>query len=130
MAKTPQFNVEDFPTLSEEGGPNIDEQYVPEFVPLTAGTLNLEAELLEQYNRARRLLHEAQYDNTISLNQKAAALNSATAIIGALTKNQAELYSLERIKKIEAVLIEVLKAFPDMQAEFMVKYEEALGVDE
>jgi hypothetical protein len=127
MSQPPKFNAEDFPTLAESGGQNLDEQYIPEFIPLTSTTLNLEFELLEQYNRARKLLHDAQYDTTISLNQKSAALNSATAIIGALTKNQAELYSLERIKKIENVLIETLKLFPDMQTEFMAKYEEALG---
>ena len=127
MSKTPQFNAEDFPTLSESGGIDLEEQYIPEFVPLTSATLNLEFELLEQYNRARKLLHDAQCDTTISLNQKAAALNSATTIIGALTKSQAELYSLERIKKIEAVLIETLKLFPEMQTEFMTKYEESLN---
>lgn len=125
-----RFNVEDFPSLSTSRGKDDSPVVIiPEFIPLTAATLNLEVELLEQYNRARKLLHEANYDDDIPLNQKAATINSATSIIGALIKSQAELYSLERIKKIESVLIEVLKAFPDMQEEFMVKYAEALGPD-
>lgn len=126
----PRFNVEDFPSLRTEKADD-DKSFVviPEFIPLTAATLNLEVELLEQYNRARKLLHDANYDDEIPLNQKAATINSATSIIGALIKSQAELYSLERIKKIETVLIEVLKAFPDLQEEFMTKYAEALGPD-
>lgn len=129
MATKPRFNVEDFPTLAETGGPATEERYVPEFIPLTSDNLNLEHELLEQYNRARKILHEASYDDSIAVNQKAAALNSATSIISALTRTQAELYSLERIKKIETVLIEVLKKFPELQQEFLARYEEALGDD-
>lgn len=124
----PTFNAEDFPALREK--PDANEQYIPDFIPLTAITLNLEVELLEQYNRARKLLHDANYDEEIPLSQKAAALNSATSIIGALIKSQAELYSLERIKKIENVLIQTLKRFPEMQEEFMNVYTESLGPED
>ena len=118
----PEFNAEDFPTIAK----SADEVYIPDFIPLTNASLNLESELLEQYNRARKLLHDASYDDSIPLSQKAAALNSATSIIGALIKSQAELYSLERIKKIENVLITTLKAFPDLQSEFMQLYTQNL----
>lgn len=119
---------DDFPSIDRPPtkAPDYDTPYVPEFVPLTAITLNLEDELLEQYNRARRLLHAAQYDDSIPLNQKATAINSATTILGALIKSQAELYSLERVKLIEAVLVATLKKFPDLQAEFLPAYEEGL----
>jgi len=116
----PEFNLEDFPILRDKS--DASEQYIPDFVPLTAITLNLEVELLEQYNRARKLLHDANYDEEVPLSQKAAALNSATSIIGALIKSQAELYSLERIKKIESVLIATLKKFPELQEEFIEAY--------
>lgn len=119
----PEFNAEDFPSLKSKA----EEVYIPDFVPLTSTSLNLEDELLEQYNRARKLLHDANYDEEIPLSQKAAALNSATSIIGALIKSQAELYSLERIKKIESVLIATLKKFPDLQEEFMEAYTMNLG---
>lgn len=118
----PEFNAEDFPSIAK----SADEVYIPDFIPLTNASLNLESELLEQYNRARKLLHDASYDDSIPLSQKAAALNSATSIIGALIKSQAELYSLERIKKIENVLITTLKAFPDLQSEFMQLYTQNL----
>ena len=121
----PEYNLEDFPNLKRET--SADEVYIPDFIPLTSTSLNLEVELLEQYNRARKLLHEANYNQEVPLSQKAAALNSATSIIAALIRSQAELYSLERIKKIESVLIETLKKFPEMQEEFMTLYTENLG---
>jgi hypothetical protein len=123
----PEFNMEDFPAL--KGKTDASDVYIPAFVPLTATGLNLEDELLEQYNRARKILHDASYDEGIPLSQKAAALNSATSIIGALIKSQAELYSLERIKKIENVLIATLKKFPELQDEFMAAYSIDLGND-
>jgi hypothetical protein len=121
----PEFNMEDFPVL--KGKADENDTYKPDFVPLTATGLNLETELLEQYNRARRVLHDAEYDSDVPLSQKAAALNSATTIIGALIKSQAELYSLERVKKIENALITTLKKYPELQESFMQEYTTNLG---
>lgn len=97
--------------------------FVAPFIELTSIDLNLEAEILIQYNRARRLLHAAEYDETIPLNQKAQALNSATAILAALTKSQGELHSIEKVRKIEAALIKTLKAFPEVNQAFLDEYE-------
>lgn len=121
------MNFEDFPSLdgADKRQKPVAPKVVVPYTPLTAMNLNLETELLEQYNRARRLLHDAEYDSDVPLNQKAQALNSATAIIGALIKSQADLYSLERIKKIETVLLDTLRAFPELQEMFMRQYTEA-----
>lgn len=114
----------DFPTLGEapEQDPLLDE-YV-EFVPLTAEGLNLEEQLLIQYNEARHMIYVA---NNAPIRERTQALHAATAILAALTRSQAELYSLERIKKIESVLLEVLKEFPDLQKPFLERYELALN---
>ncbi len=128
--RPPAFNTEDFPSLQRSKsaeGPDEPDGYIPEYVPLTSASLNLEEQLLAQYNRAGKLLHEAGYDKNTPLSQKASALNSATAILSALTKMQAELYSLERVKVMESCLIETLKNFPEVQAEFLDKYEAALA---
>lgn len=124
----PKFNKEDFPSLGDSYVHKDEpDAYIPPYVELTSANLNLEEQLLAQYNRAGRLLHEASYDKETPLSQKAAALNSATTILGALTRMQAELYSLERIKAIEGCLIEVLKQFPEIQAAFLERYEAALS---
>ena len=116
----------EFPSLGRSR-PAYSEPAVPAFVPVTA--INLEDELLAQYNRAQQLLHDASYNQGIPLNQKAQALNSATAILAALTKSQSELYSSERFKKIENILIDTLKEFTELSEAFMARYREVLGND-
>lgn len=127
-------NYEDFPALSrdranrefyyesEAGG---DKPLVPDLTDLTVSTLDLKNELLEQYNRARKLLHEASYNAEVPLNQKASVINSATSILAALTKSQAELHSVEEVKKLELALVTALKKFPELQEEFMKVYKAA-----
>lgn len=106
-----------------------EEVYVAPFVEITELDLNLEVELLAQYNKARKLLHAAEVDASTPLNQKAQVINSATSILAALTKSQAELYSLERIRRIEHILIKTLKLYPELQEAFMADYAEAFGND-
>ena len=124
----------DFPSLDKppNKGSDFDLPYkapAPDFIPLLAASLNLETELLSQYNEARRLIHIATYDDEVPVNQKAQAVNTATTVLAALIKSQADLYSLERVKKIEATLLDVLKEFPDMQEPFMKAYEIALNAE-
>jgi hypothetical protein len=126
------FNGNDFPSLNRgnrlaaEELAAAREVYVPDYVPVTSIQLNLQDAMLEQYNRARKLLHDSEYDTGIPLNQRAQALNSTTSIIAAITKSQTELFSVERIKQMEESLLEVLQEFPELQAAFLVKYEAAL----
>jgi hypothetical protein len=128
------MNFEDFPTLSRkrparyaeviaDAPPEpIEEIVIPELAKLTLGDLNLKSELLTQYNSARQLLHDASYNPATPLNQKAQVINSATSILGQLTKSEAELHSVEEVKKVEAVLITTLKLFPELQEEFLKQY--------
>lgn len=119
---------DDFPSLRSDPASEPRDEVIPEFVILTPDTLNLESELLAQYNEARRLMFDAQYGTIpIPVNQRAQAVNTATTVLAALTKSQAELYSLERIKKIENCLLETLKAYPELQESFLISYEAALN---
>lgn len=119
---------DDFPSLESDAIKDPSDEVVPEFIILTPDKLNLESELLAQYNEARRLMFDAQYGTIpIPVNQRAQAVNTATTVLAALTKSQAELYSLERIKKIENCLLETLKAYPELQEAFLISYEAALN---
>lgn len=119
---------DDFPSLQSDAIKDPSDEVVPEFIILTPDKLNLESELLAQYNEARRLMFDAQYGTIpIPVNQRAQAVNTATTVLAALTKSQAELYSLERIKKIENCLLETLKAYPELQEAFLISYEAALN---
>ncbi len=115
-----------FPSLAK---PPVIEQPAP-VIKQQAATLrelNLEDELLAQYHRATLLLSDAEHDETVTLAQKAQTLNGITAILAQITKSQAELYSVERVKTMEAVLIKTLKAYPHLSQAFLVSYEEALN---
>lgn len=121
------MNFEDFPSLSRERearGEDTLDPVIPELEELTLKGLNLKVELLTQYNRTRQMLHTASYDDKIPLNQKAQVINAASSILSQLTRSEAELHSVEEVKKIEAVLITTLKEFPELQEAFLKRYAE------
>lgn len=90
--------------------------------------IDVRRELIEQFNMAKRLMAEAEYDEGSSINQKASGLNALTAILNSLTKMQTDLFNAERVKTLEATLLEVLKEFPELQAAFMEKYKKRVKV--
>lgn len=90
--------------------------------------LNVEHELLRQYQAAKRLFEAAEHDETTPLNQKAQTLNSISSILSAIIKTQTELYDAERLKALEAVLADTLREFPELEAAFMTAYKTRLGI--
>ena len=92
--------------------------------------LDAQAELLEQYTTAKRLLSDAEYDEQTPLNQKAQALNTISNILGNIVKNRTELYNSERLRLLEATLLEVLQEFPTLAEKFMPVYEARLKLKE
>lgn len=86
--------------------------------------LNLETEIVLQYQRAKALLGRVIADTKIPTNQKAQVANSCMAILEQLVKMQGKLYSAERFKAIEQCLIKALKTLPrEAQEKFFVDYE-------
>lgn len=114
---------QDFPSLGDEPK---KEEYQPAFVPVTADSLNLGSEFLNNLNSAKKLFHAVTYDEEIPVAQKAQLLNAVTSIINALVKGQAELYSMEEVKIIERALVSTLRKFPTVEVDFMAEYEGAL----
>lgn len=90
--------------------------------------LNVEHELLRQYQAAKRLFEAAEHDETTPLNQKAQTLNSISSILSAIIKTQTELYDAERLKALEAVLADTLREFPELETAFMTAYKTRLGI--
>ena len=88
--------------------------------------LDLDKELLEQYQSAKKLLTDVQYEEGVPLNQKAQITNTITSILQAIIKMQQDLYNIEKIKLIENVLIETLKEHETLRDAFLEKYEAAL----
>jgi hypothetical protein len=115
------FEHPDFPKAPE--APTAD--YGIEVATLRE--LNLEGELLKQYQKANRLMVDAELDKATTPPMKAAVMNSIRGILADIVKMQTELYNAERLKTLEAILLSVLKEFPALNNAFLAKYKEALG---
>lgn len=90
--------------------------------------LDLQRELVIQLLTMQRLQNETMGDLDVPPNQKSQVAGQVSSSLTALGKLQVEVYDSERLKKIEAVLIEVLKTMPMKQQEAFLKgYEDAVG---
>lgn len=87
--------------------------------------LDLSKELYEQYVYVKQMLTDADDE---PLNQRAQTVNAVVGVLARITTIRTELYSAERLKKLESCLVATLKEFPEMQAHFMAAYEEAINV--
>lgn len=103
--------------------------YLPEYGSLKS--LNLDSELYAAYARAKNYLAIVQADEEIPPNQIAQLMNTLTAILDKIVKLQTELYSAERVKKLEAAMIQAIKlAPPESQQVFLEQYETLLKAAE
>lgn len=95
--------------------------------PLQLSHLNLEEEMLLQYHTLRELQGDVMGDGEVPVNQRAQVANSVASTLKSLGDMQVELYSSERFKDIENLLVRTLDKMPeDLAAEFLTGYEEML----
>ena len=91
---------------------------------LTMQDLNVEQELLLQLHALRRLQNDTITNEDIPVNQRATVANSVGTVIANLANLQVSVYSSERIKRIENVLVRHLTSLPeDVAAKFLDDYE-------
>lgn len=89
--------------------------------------LNLEHELVLQVLALQQLQQRVITDEEIPPNQQSQVANSLSAALTNLVKLQESVFTSERLKKIEAMLIETLKTLPtEAQEAFLRAYEEGL----
>lgn len=89
--------------------------------------INLSQELVLQFLAAQELQNEVLRDAKTAANQKAQVANSVAAILGQIAKLQQEIYTTERLKTIEAKLIEAINSLPNaVQEQFFEVYEALL----
>ena len=90
--------------------------------------LDLAQELVLQVQALQALQTRVMRDETVPPNQVAQCANSLSAALANLIKVQETTYDSERIKRLEAVMIETLGTLSaSAQAKFLKAYEEALG---
>lgn len=108
---------------------SLDELYSKKVAPepVQEGPLDLNQELLKQYEKAQTMLRDAELEEA-PLNYRVQALNAISSIINQIVKMQTDLHTLEEIKKIETALSTALKKFPELQQEFLDEYKGALDL--
>lgn len=91
--------------------------------PLTLKEMNLEKEMLLQYHGLRALQNQVLNDDDIPLNQRAQVANAVAGNLSKLADLQETLYSSERFKMVENLLIKTLNSLPDEAAQaFLADY--------
>ena len=100
--------------------------YIPEQGSLKS--LDLDAELYNAYAKAKNYLADVQSDDQVPANQVAQVFNTISAILKEIVKMQTELHNAERVKKVEAAMIQAIKlAPPGSQQAFLEEYEKILA---
>jgi len=90
--------------------------------------VDLNRELVLQMLATQRLQSDVLKDEDTPANQRAQVANAVSAIIAQLVKLQTEVYTSERLKRIEGYLIESLHQLPlPAQAKFLELYEAGEG---
>ena len=99
--------------------------YIPEHGSLKS--LDLDAELYNAYAKAKNYLADVQSDDQVPPNQVAQVFNTISAILKEIVKMQTDLYNAERVKKLEAAMIQAIKLAPEKsQKAFLEQYEAIL----
>lgn len=90
--------------------------------------VNLEHELVRQLLTIQKLQREVLEAGDVPANQKAQTANAVAAVLQQLSKLQVEVYTSERLKKIEDALIDALKLAPmESQRAWLEAYERLGG---
>ena len=85
--------------------------------------LNLEEELVEQYQKIKDLMDEVTESPDVGASQKAQVGNSVVGTLGQLVKLPEDLRRQETFKIMEGVLIEAIKRLPAaVKDEFFTEY--------
>ena len=100
--------------------------YIPEQGSLK--NLDLDAELYNAYAKAKNYLADVQSDDQVPTNQVAQVFNTISAILKEIVKMQTELHNAEKVKKLEAAMIQAIKLAPlESQQAFLEEYEKILA---
>lgn len=116
MAILKGLNEDDLQALSD---------VLAEMRPMKAlSEMNLEHELIDQYEKVKTMQREVMTDTDVPANQRAQVVNAVAATLQQLIKMQTDFYNAERFKAIEALMIKAMRKLPKEAAdEFLAEYE-------
>lgn len=91
--------------------------------------LSMERELVLQLVMVQNLQRDVLGEDGVPANQKAQTAGAVAASLATLAKLQIDIYTSERLKQIEQILIETLQTLPrEAQEAFMTAYEGAIAL--
>jgi len=94
-------------------------------------SLNIEQEIITQLQTAKILQTGVLDDPTIPANQRAQTVNTVSNILTQLVKTQTDLYNAERIKELEAAIVQAMKGAPtEVKDHFFDRYERLLAAQQ
>lgn len=83
---------------------------------ITLSDVNLVKETMIQFKKAKKLQIDASAeDSEVPMNQRAQVQNSIANILDRLSKMQTELYDSEKLKRLQAAVIKIVKTLPKEQ---------------
>lgn len=95
--------------------------------PLALKDLDLEEQVLLQYHLMRELMGNVMSEEGVPANQRSQVANGVGAVLKTLADKQTDLYTSERFKDIENLLIRTLSKLPEeLAANFLADYEKLL----
>jgi len=96
--------------------------------PLSIKEMNLEEEMLLQFHSLRALQNQVLDVDELPLNQRAQVANACAGSLAQLLSLQEKVYTQERFKRIENLLIRNLSRLPEEQAgAFLNDYEKIIA---
>lgn len=90
--------------------------------------VSLEEELVRQLRAVQALQNATLTLRDVPANQKAQVANSVASVLTSLSKLQTDVYTTERSKKLEALMVKAVRLMPqEAQKVFFDEYEKMLG---
>lgn len=91
--------------------------------PMELKDIDIGVELEHAFRTAKILLDACVNDTATPLNQKAQIISALNTILAAMTKQRTDIYSAERVRTLECVLLRVLKRHPELSTAFLEDYK-------
>lgn len=92
--------------------------------PMKLEAMDLEKELIIQYQIVKTLQSDTLEKSYVEPNKKASVVNACASALAQVVKLQTDVYTAERFKAVESLMIRALKTLsPEAAAVFLVEYE-------
>lgn len=85
--------------------------------------IDIGVELEHAFRIAKTLLDACVNDSETPLNQKAQIIGALNTVLTAMVKQRTDIYSAERVRTLESVLLKVLKRHPELSTAFLADYK-------